>query len=277
MENEVFMRYPNGLNKALTFSYDDGVLADRKLMDLFNKYNLKCTFNLNSGVFGNNAHGRMDKEDTLKLFTNCGHEIAGHGYKHLFITKIDNMRVVDEVIRDKRELEGLFNTIISGFAYPYGAFNEDIKHILSLVNIKYARTTIPTHSFDVPTDFLELNPTCHHEDPMLGELTNKFLNTNPNDNIKEREPYLFYVWGHSYEFDEKNNWHIIENFVSRVANNKEVYYCTNGELYRYTEAFRALEFSCDATKVYNKSGIDVWFEKEKKVYLAPAGKMVECK
>ena len=34
--------------KALTFSYDDGVEQDRRLVELFNKNNLKCTFNLNS-------------------------------------------------------------------------------------------------------------------------------------------------------------------------------------------------------------------------------------
>ena len=40
----------NGKNKAVTFSYDDGIEQDKRLVDIFNTYGLKCTFNLNSGI-----------------------------------------------------------------------------------------------------------------------------------------------------------------------------------------------------------------------------------
>lgn len=276
MENEVFMRFKGGLEKALTFSYDDGVNADKRLIALFNECGLKCTFNLNSGVFGNMAHGRMPKNDAVETFSNCGHEIASHGAKHLFLTKVDNMRGAYEVLSDKRELENIFGGVICGFAYAYGAFNDDIKNYLKLAGIKYARTTVSTGNFSVPDDFLELNPTCHHADKRLKELQDKFLNTYPHDFVKEREPYLFYVWGHSYEFDENDNWEIIENFSKSVSGKKDVWYATNGEIYRYVTAFRSLEFSVDATTVYNPSALDVWFEKEGKTYLAPSGKTVAC-
>ena len=42
----------NGKNKALTFSFDDGVRQDIRLIEIFNKYGLKGTFNLNSGFLG---------------------------------------------------------------------------------------------------------------------------------------------------------------------------------------------------------------------------------
>ena len=42
----------NGKNKALTFSYDDGVTQDKRLIEIFNKYGLKATFNLNSELLG---------------------------------------------------------------------------------------------------------------------------------------------------------------------------------------------------------------------------------
>ena len=42
----------DGKMKAVTFSYDDGVLQDKRLIEILNKYGLKCTFNLNSGFFG---------------------------------------------------------------------------------------------------------------------------------------------------------------------------------------------------------------------------------
>ena len=39
-----------GKKKAVTFSYDDGVTQDRRLVELLNRYGLKATFNLNSGI-----------------------------------------------------------------------------------------------------------------------------------------------------------------------------------------------------------------------------------
>ena len=39
-----------GKNKAITFSYDDGVTQDRRLIEILNRYGLKATFNINSGL-----------------------------------------------------------------------------------------------------------------------------------------------------------------------------------------------------------------------------------
>ena len=38
--------------KAVTFSFDDGVTQDIRLIELLNKYGLKATFNLNSELLG---------------------------------------------------------------------------------------------------------------------------------------------------------------------------------------------------------------------------------
>ena len=48
----VFMRYPEGKFKAVTFSYDDGVRADIRFAGILDKYKMKGTFNINSGFFG---------------------------------------------------------------------------------------------------------------------------------------------------------------------------------------------------------------------------------
>ena len=40
-----FDRFKDGKRYALTFSYDDGCAQDRRLVELFNKYGMKCTFN----------------------------------------------------------------------------------------------------------------------------------------------------------------------------------------------------------------------------------------
>lgn len=38
--------------KAVTFSYDDGVTQDIRLVEILNRYGLKATFNLNSELLG---------------------------------------------------------------------------------------------------------------------------------------------------------------------------------------------------------------------------------
>ena len=48
-----YMRYPNFKTKAVTFSYDDGVVQDRKLAGIFDKYGMKGTFNINGAFLGN--------------------------------------------------------------------------------------------------------------------------------------------------------------------------------------------------------------------------------
>ena len=40
--------YPGGLAKAITFSYDDGQVYDRRLIEIFNQAGFKGTFHLNS-------------------------------------------------------------------------------------------------------------------------------------------------------------------------------------------------------------------------------------
>ena len=46
----IYTCFPGGKHKALTFSFDDGRKEDRRLVELFNQYGIKGTFNLNSGL-----------------------------------------------------------------------------------------------------------------------------------------------------------------------------------------------------------------------------------
>ncbi len=275
MYEEKYMRFPEGREKAITFSYDDGVQADRRLLDLFEKYALKGTFNLNSKTFDAQCwHGKLNEAETLKLFSDCGQEIALHGARHVFLDKVPLAEAVREVATNREYLEEKFRRIVRGMAYAYGAFNEDIKRVLRDLGVVYARTTRSTSDFAIPRDFLEWNPTCHHTDGNFAALTEKFLSFSPSAQTKNREPLLYFVWGHSFEFDDNNNWDLFEEFAREVGGRADIWYATNIEIRDYIEAYKNLVFSLDGERAFNPSHMPVWIEVRGKTYKIDGGKEV---
>lgn len=275
MYEEKYIRFPQGKAKAFTLSYDDGVKADLRLLNVMKKYGLKGTFNLNSRLFDcENWHGRMDEEATFNAFNESGQEVALHGARHIFLNKVPLPEAIREVADNRQYLESKFNRIVRGMAYAYNGFNQDVKRVLKDLGVAYARTTTPTHGFGIPEDWLELNPTCHHGDKMLGELSDKFLNSSPEDEFKNREAWLFYLWGHSYEFDDNDNWEIIENLGKKLCGRQDIWFATNIEICEYVNAYNSLVFSLDGERVYNPSAQCVWIEVRGKAYAVESGKSV---
>ena len=101
------------------------------------------------------------------------------------------------------------------------------------------------------------NPTCHHDDKQLFSLADSFL-SNENYFSFFSPAKLFYVWGHSYEFDQNNNWNRMENFLKKISGHEDVWYASNGEIYSYVTAYKHLIFSADSRFVYNPTTIPVW-------------------
>lgn len=256
-----FIRFPEGKSKAFTLSYDDGVRQDKRFVKILNKYGLKSTFNLNSGCFEHsrtdepeNQKGRMCAEEALELYGE--HEIAIHSLTHPYLDKLPSSQMVYEIMEDRLNLEKLFGRIIRGMAYPYGAYNDEIVNALKTCGIAYARTTRATLGFDIPSDWLRMPATCHHSHAELFNLADKFL-----DKHNGRQAWLFYVWGHTYEFDTNaptNNWEYIEEFAKKISGHEDVWYATNMEIYEYIKAYHSLEWSADGRTVYNPGDKDVW-------------------
>ncbi|MBQ9338137.1 MAG: polysaccharide deacetylase family protein [Lentisphaeria bacterium] len=238
--------YPDGKIKALTFSYDDGSRDDIRLVEIFNRFGMKATFNLIGSQFNNESRVHADEAKTLY----AGHEIASHSYTHPFLDRIPKACALNEMLQDRRELEKLTGSIVNGFALPYGTWNAETVELLRSAGYLYSRTTQATMNFKMPQNFLEWHPTCHHRN--APELAEAFKKTG-------YALTLFYVWGHSYEFPRNNNWELIENFCSELAGLPDVWYATNGEIVRYVNALRRLETSVDAEIIRNPSAISLWF------------------
>ncbi|NLB40738.1 MAG: polysaccharide deacetylase family protein [Clostridiales bacterium] len=259
----VFMRYPEGRAKALTLSYDDGVEQDIQLIDIMNKHKLKGTFNLNSGLYASEGtvypkgqiHRRMSEKKTTEIIKNSGQEAALHSLTHPYLEQLPADMLVSEIMKDRENLEKQFDTIVRGMAYPFGTFNDSVVNALQSCGIAYSRTTISTNDFRMPKDWLRLTATCHHNSPELQNLANKFV-----EEVTYRTPYLFYLWGHSYEYESNNNWNVIEKFAGYIGNRDDIWYATNIEIFEYIDAYNRLVFSTYGKRVKNPTDRKVWFE-----------------
>lgn len=273
----LIMRFPDGKAKALTLSYDDGVEQDEHLLEIVLKHGLKGTFNINSGCFPEadvkyapgTIHRRMPLERLKEVYNGSGWEIAAHAYTHAALTGLPGNLATEEVLRDRRTLEEIFGTVIRGFAYPYGAYDDKSVEILKNCGMAYARTVNSTHDFYIPQDWLRLPATCHHNDPELMKLAERFTET------KGRwHPMLFYLWGHSYEFEAQNNWKVLEDFAGAVSGREDIWYATNIEIYDYCEAFGRLIFDTAMKLCINPTATDLWFTYGDKDVYVPAGATV---
>lgn len=273
---EMSLLFPNGLSKALTLSYDDGVEQDARLIEIMNKYGLKGTFNLSGGLFApedtvypqGQIHRRMSKSAAYDLYHNCGHEIALHAYTHPDLTLLSKGTAAYQIVKDREALEEMFGRIVRGMAYPYGTNSEGTAELLKNCGVAYCRTVEATCRFDIPSDWLRMPSTCHHNHPKLMELTEEFLK---EPNFFWSRPKLFYLWGHSYEFEADNNWHVIEEFAARIGGKEDIWYATNIEIYDYVDAWKHMITSADGRRIYNPSNRPIWLWADQKIHKVDAG------
>lgn len=277
-----FLRFPQGKLKALTLSYDDGVRADLRMAQVLDRYGIKCTFNINSGRVGKENKLTVDEIRTHLL--EKGHEIAVHGENHLAPGAVKSCRFIGDVYNCRRSLEEMFGLIVRGMAYPDSGITkmhsnndyETIRTNLKSLGIDYARTLGgDNNKFMLPTDFYAWLPTAHHKNPAIMEYVRQFLEIR-DENLRSagRYPRLFYLWGHSYEFDKDDNWDLLEAFCEAVSGQNDIWYATNMEIYNYVCAWRSLVTSADSKQVYNPTLIDVWMDVDGVLYSIPSGATV---
>ena len=227
----------HGKMKAITFSYDDGVTQDQRLISMLNHYGMKATFNINSGLLG--QPGSLLREDVTVAHVKprpCeiagiykGHEVAAHTLTHPMLPKLPDEEVIRQVEEDRLALSDLAGYEVVGMAYPGGGVNFDQRVadvIRKHTGIRYARTTVSSHAFEKQTDLYVFKPTVYHhaEWQRMEALAEQFIN-EPADS-----PRIFYIWGHAYEFDIRNEWDAFEKFLARLAGRSDIFYGTNREI-----------------------------------------------
>lgn len=244
--------------KFFTVSYDDGLEQDRRVIALMEKYGIRGTFNLSSGMFGKKGYvkrfgdlgykdvaqmGRnrrayvehfiLSREEAVKLYSSPNVEVASHGTHHLVQSKLTSEQAEEEITQDIHTLSELFGVPVIGHAFPKGSYNDQVLAALRKNGAKYARKV---SMYRKPKDFsfdpneLLITPTCWHLDSFAESLLERFIRTPVG-----KEDMVFYMWGHSYELDygtKRGNDAYLEHLFRMVAEAKDVHCVTNGELFR---------------------------------------------
>lgn len=264
MVKNIYFAFPEGKHKALTMSFDDGRLEDRRLVELFNQYGIRGTFNLNSGV---KAENRVEAGEYPSLYK--GHEVACHSATHPSMACSTIDQCAYQVLEDRRILESILGTPIRGFAYPNGSYNHAIMNLLPGLGIRYARTVRSHGTFEMPEDFYEWDPSCHFRHGML-ELGRQFIELN-----KPKKLHLLYVWGHSYELPEQNGWAQMEEFCQMIGGRSDIWYATNLEIVDYMDRVSRLQFTVEGNLVHNPSAESCWIRVDQRCYEILGGQTVE--
>ena len=280
-----FLRFPGGKGKAVTFSYDDGVSQDLKLSDILEKYQIKATFNLNAEKL--RVKNGLKKDEIQEYILNRGHEIAVHGSNHRAEGTLRPIEGIQDVLNCRLELEERFGLIIRGMAYPdtgisyftNGAKYESIKNYLQELDIVYSRTLGgDNNSFNLPQDWHAWMPTAHHNNPNLFDYIEQFLGIDLSKDaiyVARRQPRLFYLWGHSYEFDRDGNWDRLEKICEKLSGKEDTWYATNMQIYEYVTAYQSLIYSANGTRIYNPTAQTVWLDIDGEVYSVKPGETIE--
>jgi peptidoglycan/xylan/chitin deacetylase (PgdA/CDA1 family) len=240
--------FPGAKRKAVTLSYDDGVIHDRRLVEILNRHGLKGSFHLNSATLG--KEGRLTPGEIASLYT--GHEISAHSATHPHLDALPTEQLAREILEDRRALEVLAGYPVRGMSYPYGTYTDEVVRRLPAFGIEYSRTVESHGRFHVPPDPLRWHPTCHHKADLLNK-AEEFIRLTP------RRLALLYVWGHSYEFENDGNWDLIEQFASRMAAEAEsIWFATNIDVLDYLQALQRLRLGVDGTPAQNLSHRPIW-------------------
>ncbi len=303
--------YEGYTTKSAAFNYDDGVWQEYILLDLFDTYGIKGTFNFISGM-GEGTQPRLESRKQTQItkakaagdedatnatdwidyvkraYIDKGHEISSHTRDHWpshldegeisyasngdELVGVSTAAEVADIKDGVTDLEGWFGTDVIGLAWPNGFgwqrddYETALKPAMEEVGLKYARARA-NGTFDLPSDWYMWVPTCHHND--APGYTNRFASLDNTGDMK-----CLFIWGHAYEFDTNKddptrNWAMIEGVMQTLAAEGDIWFATNGDIYKYVEATKLLETTTSTVK--NNSAMTVYVNINGRNVALPAG------
>lgn len=200
--------------KYFLLSFDDGAIYDRRFVELLNKYNIKGTFNLNTGLEDFVWYyedrfpiRRQILSETVDLYR--GHEIASHSLHHPWLNTLTPPQLTREIGEDCAALKKLFDLEEIGFGVPFTACTErEIKIIRKFV--RYIRLSEFADNFDLPKDPYHIPIHGLYNDADIREKITRFAEC-------DQEDALFVMAGHSYELEVLQHWEYMESLLQFIS------------------------------------------------------------
>lgn len=201
------------MRKIFLMSFDDGTVWDRRFVQLLNKYGIKATFNLNSGLEDFVWHyedrfpiRRQVLADTVDLYQ--GHEVASHSLHHHWLNTLTPPQLAREVGEDCAALKEMFGLSDIGFGVPFTACDErEIRIIRKFV--WYIRLSAFSDSFAPPQDPYHIPIHALYNQSDVRERIAAFAES-------ELPVSLFVMAGHSYEFEVLDQWEYMEQLLQYI-------------------------------------------------------------
>ena len=252
--------YPGGKAKAFNITYDDGVLQDVRFIQLMNKYGLKGTFNLNSGLMETEFEWTHPNGMTVKrlptrvvaeLYQN--HEVASHTLTHPYLSSLTEAEIMEQMAKDKENLERLTGKPVLGFGGPFHHWGPEVVECARRCGFEYARNAEERYCYAPPEEYYCWSAGAYHIMPGFRDFVEGFFHT-------EEELALCQIVGHTYDLDAEDLWDYMESVLKRVAEDEKILSMTNLELVRYLKAMRSAVIT--EKGIYNPSRLPLWFEKD---------------
>lgn len=199
--------------KYFLLSFDDGTVWDRRFVQLLNRYDMKATFNLNSGLENFVWHYEDRYPITRQILANTvelyrGHEIASHSLHHHWLNTLTPPQLSREIREDCAALKKLFGLTEIGFGVPFTACGErEIKIIRKFV--RYIRLSAMSDDFSLPEDPYHIPIHGLYNDTDIREKIARFAENDLPDS-------LFVMAGHSYEFEVLDHWDYMEELLQYI-------------------------------------------------------------
>lgn len=202
------------MGKYFLLSCDDGTVYDGRFVALLNRYGLKGTFHLNSGLEDFVWYyedrfpiRRQILGETVEQYR--GHEIASHSLHHPWLNTLTPPQLSREVGEDCRALKKIFGIEQIGFGVPFTACEERENRLIRKF-VRYIRLSEFAENFDLPKDPYHIPIHGLYFDEDIREKIRRFADCSQED-------ALFVLAGHAYEPEVLNRWEELEELLRFIS------------------------------------------------------------
>lgn len=136
--------------KTVFLSFDDGYADnfENAFLPLIEN-GMKATWFITTDCIGKHAQWmappseqtKMLSADQLREMSDAGMEIGSHTCSHPDLSQLSFKQQLDELTRSKQLLEDLLQKPVTGFAYPFGRYNEDTLKAVRAAGYEWACST----------------------------------------------------------------------------------------------------------------------------------------